>query len=351
MRLPNGYGSVSRNPGNRRRPYIVRKTVGWHYENGKKVRDTVVIGYAESREEGLQLLAEYNNRPLSSNKLDMSFGDVYKQWSLQKYKAISKSSRDSYIAAYSACQPLVKTRFRGLKLIDLQDLIDGCGKNYPTLKKIKVLLCQLYDYAIKHEICNKDYASMIDLSAHRLENPDSRPHERFTYDEVCAIWEQKDDPYIQTILMLIYSGVRVSELLDLKKENVHLDKHYFEVIQSKTTAGVRTVPIADCVYPFWVSWYHLNEDSPYIICTSRGAHFSYSSYSKRYYKNSLSGLGINKTTHSCRYTCISLLQESGVDKVMIKKLVGHSSEDVTEKVYTHPDVSSMLEAVNKIPHP
>lgn len=30
--------------------------------------------------------------------------------------------------------------------------------------------------------------------------------------------------------MLIYNGVRISELLDLEKENVHLDEHYFPPI-------------------------------------------------------------------------------------------------------------------------
>ena len=34
--------------------------------------------------------------------------------------------------------------------------------------------------------------------------------------------------------MLLYNGVRISEFLDLKKENVHLDEQYFDVISSKT---------------------------------------------------------------------------------------------------------------------
>ena len=38
----------------------------------------------------------------------------------------------------------------------------------------------------------------------------------------------KDDKYYQIVLMLIYNSVRISELLDLKKENVHLEEQYFE---------------------------------------------------------------------------------------------------------------------------
>ena len=40
----------------------------------------------------------------------------------------------------------------------------------------------------------------------------------------------KEDKYYQIILMLLYNGTRISEFLDLKKENVHLEEQYFDVI-------------------------------------------------------------------------------------------------------------------------
>lgn len=48
MRLPNGYGGVTKLSGRRRKPYLVRKTAGWHYdeEKDKQVQDYIVIGYA-----------------------------------------------------------------------------------------------------------------------------------------------------------------------------------------------------------------------------------------------------------------------------------------------------------------
>lgn len=61
----------------------------------------------------------------------------------------------------------------------------------------------------------------------------------------------KDDKYYQIVLMLIYNDIIISELLDLKKENVHLDKQYFDVIDNKTENGIRKVPIADKVLDFY----------------------------------------------------------------------------------------------------
>ena len=57
----------------------------------------------------------------------------------------------------------------------------------------------------------------------------------------------QENKYYQIILMLLYNGVRISEFLNLKKENVHLDEQYFDVICSKTENGIRKVSIADKV--------------------------------------------------------------------------------------------------------
>ena len=53
---------------------------------------------------------------------------------------------------------------------------------------------------------------------------------------------------------MIYTGVRIDELLSLKKENIHLEEHYFDVIKSKTENGIRKVPISDYIYPFVENW-------------------------------------------------------------------------------------------------
>ena len=54
MKLPNGYGTVTKLSGNRRKPYVVKEGI-----SGKQKP----IGYTATREEGLILLAQYNNDP------------------------------------------------------------------------------------------------------------------------------------------------------------------------------------------------------------------------------------------------------------------------------------------------
>lgn len=45
MKNPNGYGGVSKLPGNRRRPYRVRLTTGWQQEGGKRRQKYHTLGY------------------------------------------------------------------------------------------------------------------------------------------------------------------------------------------------------------------------------------------------------------------------------------------------------------------
>ncbi|MGN1156583.1 MAG: site-specific integrase, partial [Agathobacter sp.] len=236
MKLPNGYGSVSKLGGKRRKPFIVRKTLGYHIneETGKVAPDSITIGYTKTRAEGYQLLAEYNSSPYDLAASKMTFAQVYEEWSSKKFPTISQSGINGYIASYKSCEKLYDRVFKDLKLADLQMVIDECDKNYPTLKKIKVLFNQLYKFAIKNDICNKDYSSFVDIAQYKDRNPNKYDREKFTKDEIAKIWEMKDDKYYQIILMLLYNGLRISEFLSLKKENVHLDEQYFDVIDSKT---------------------------------------------------------------------------------------------------------------------
>ena len=58
-------------------------------------------------------------------------------------------------------------------------------------------------------------------------------------------------------------------------------------------------------------------------------------------------IGIDRTPHCSRHTCISMLSEAGVQDTTIKKIVGHSGAmTLTEKVYTHLDMQVLVDAIN-----
>ena len=350
MRLPNGYGSVVKLSGKRRNPYVVRKTAGWRYDKDKdkQVQEYIIIGYAPTKADGLQMLAEYNKNPFDVSSAKITFQEIFEKWSASKFPSISDSNVKGYNASYKLCGTLYNKVFKEIKLADLQYVVDTCDKNYPTLRKLKVLFGQLYEYALKNDVCNKNYAEFVDIVKYKDRNPNKRDKNKFDKYELERIWMQQEDKYYQIVLMLIYSGVRISEMLDLLKSDVHLDEQFFDVIDSKTENGIRKVPIADKVLPFFKAWYN-DTDSEYLLHTENGEQFKYRNYYDSYFIPIMENLGFDKTTHCCRHTCISMLAEAHVEQTTIKKIVGHSGAmTLTEKVYTHLDVKELIDAINKI---
>ena len=57
---------------------------------------------------------------------------------------------------------------------------------------------------------------------------------------------------------------------------------------------------------------------------------------------------VKHTTHDCRHTCASLLDNAEVNYNAKRRILGHSSGDVTDAVYTHKNLKQLRKAINKI---
>lgn len=217
----------------------------------------------------------------------------------------------------------------------------------PTLKKVRSLFAQLYKYAMRNDLVIKDYSEYVDIS--QAGNPNAIDRQPFSTEEINQLWAaQESNEYVTTVLMLIYTGVRVSELLDLKKENVNLKERWFDVVASKTEAGIRRVPIAKKVLPFFEYWFSKN-DCEYLLSNESGKHFTYDVYYRNYWEHIVRKLGMEShRPHDTRHTCVSLLTAAGITPELRRKIVGHSGKDVHERVYTHFEVQKLLEAIDQI---
>ena len=343
MRLPNGFGSITKLPGNRRKPFAVRtraKNIDgkWKYK---------YISYHETREEAMIALVHYNENPFSLDANTTTFADVYEKWSKEHFPKISESNQKGYSASYKSCSSLYSLKMNEIRKAHLQNVVDTCGKNYPTLRKLKVLFNSMYKFALENDIVGKDYSQFVDIAQYRSKNPNTISRAPFTKEEVEKVWKYTDNEYCSVILMLIYSGCRVSELLDLKKENINLEERWFDVTASKTEAGIRKVPIAKKTLPFFEYWMSKN-DCPYLLSTPDGEHFLYRNYFDSYWKPLTKEMNLEHKPHDTRHTCITLLTLAKVDDKVIKRIVGHAGKNVTEKVYTHFDIQVLLDAIDLI---
>ena len=349
MKHPNGYGGITKLSGNRRNPWRVRKTDGWEIVDDKVKQKFITVGYYPTRQDAMIALAEYNKDPFDLHLAEITFAEVYDKWSDIHFEKVSQSNVNGYKAAYVLCSPLEKMRMVDIKLDHLQKVVDSSGKNTPTLKKLKILWGLMWDYCVMHEILSQEKRDMVRyVDITKAGNPNAYNRKPFNKKEVQTVWKWKDtNEYFSIILMLIYSGCRISEILDLKKENVNLEEKWFDIVAAKTKAGIRKVPINDKILPFFEHWMVKN-DCEYLLSTPDGKYFDYRNYYDSYWTPLIEQMGMNHRPHDTRHTCVSLLAAAGVDERLVKKIVGHKGQGVTETVYTHFEIDELLEAINKI---
>ncbi len=338
MRNPNGFGSVHYLGKGRRKPYRARITVGW--EDGKQVYKT--IGYAETRRAGLQMLADYHNSPYNVERDKITFADMFKKWCEAKENKLEPKNFNAYQLAYKFCEPIHNSKFLELRKPQLQKMMDSIDKSLPTKRKIKSLLHQMYELAMDMDVVNKDYSTGIELTS-EAEVLERVP---FSQEEIDKLWElSKTDKFARIVLILIYTGVRINELLTLKIEDIHLDEHY-AIGGSKTKAGKgRVIAFADKIYPFICELY--DENNKVLILSARGGTMTYKVFRTRWVKF-MEEHKFNHLIHDTRVTFASLAHVVGMNELNLKRLLGHSNDGNITHHYIKTDIQLLLDEVNKL---
>ena len=98
---------------------------------------------------------------------------VYERWSDEHFPTVSDSNVKGYRAAWALCDKLARMRFVDVKLDHLQMVVDESGKNYPTLRKLKILFGLMYKYAVIHEIIPKERNLVEYLDIKKAGNPNA----------------------------------------------------------------------------------------------------------------------------------------------------------------------------------
>ena len=326
--------------------------------NGKVIQQ--VLDYYRTRQEGLAALADYNERkraylplPILRNlkKYKLPAITLLHRFMIcgllsatlikdTKYQAVT-AIPSCYSTAYAWCQELYSLPFADVRQIHLQKAIDSCGKGYATKKNMKTLFNFLYKYAIGNDIVKTMYSSLIELPSQKQ----SDIHKPFTDDEMRILWLNAENTAVKTILIMAYTGMRPSEFLKIKTENVNLKECYMKG-GLKTAAGFnRIIPIAECILPFIKEMY--NPDCRFLFPDENGKELSYNNYCRKFFEPAIIKLNLDHLPHDSRHTCASALDRAEVNPVIIRRILGHRAKDITEKVYIHKYIPELVEAANR----
>jgi integrase len=208
-----------------------------------------------------------------------------------------------------------------------------------------------------NDLVDKDYSEFVKANATPKEES---IHSSYTDHEIKLLWDNlnlgvplrfsaKDirDVYpVDIILMMIYTGVRPSELLDMETANVHLEKRYM-VGGNKTDAGKgRVIPIHDDVFDLFAKRY--NPDNKYLIGYKSDNPPTLWQYRKYMFDPIMEKLDISHLPHDGRHTFATYADRANINEVALARIMGHKLKSLTKQVYTHKEIEELIYWSNQI---
>ena len=337
MKLPNGYGSISKLSG-KRRPWMVRLTDSYSVTDGKITQNRKTLGYYETRAKALAALAEYNKKTYDIDAAGVTFAEIYDLWIVGK-KNVTESSRKRFGTMFDHSKPLHKRTFRSLRAGDMQLILDSAGLGYATQRQLISLWQQMYKNAIANDIADKNYVEYVHVT---VSEPESR-RKPFSKDEITQLRAIADtELYADVILILIYTGWRMGELLAMNCSDIDTTEWTMKG-GSKTEAGKnRIVPVHESIKTYI---------EKYIAGRESGKFLHGMNYYKfeDIFKRICICNGMSHTIHDTRHTFATHADNYSMNKVCIQRLMRHASKDVTDKVYIHKDLEQLRKAIDLLP--
>lgn len=210
----------------------------------------------------------------------------------------------------------------------------------------------------KHRICA--VKSFYQLTVGMPNKIDKIPYPRnerklpivLSQDEIQAMFNACVNLKHKVILSLLYScGLRVSELINLKWENIDRSRKIINIIAAKGNKD-RQVMLPDAIIPLLEKYWFAYRSQIYVLNGQNNA-LQYSSTSVlQVIKHLSEKAGIKKRTytHLIRHCSFTHMVENGTDINLIQKLAGHNNVKTTQ-LYTQISdsiISKINSPINQI---
>jgi len=239
-------------------------------------------------------------------------------------------------AAFKHCSKYYGLKYRSIRAYQMQDCIDNCGCGYSTQGAIKNLWGHLDRFAFELDIIDKMYS--IITTAPPIPDTTRQP---FTPEQVAALWNIQGDDWVDTVLIYLYTGFRLTELLNMKTEQVNIKNWYFQGGIKSASGKDRIVPVHPRIQPLVQAL--VDQGNKYLF-SYQGKKVSQSQY-YIFWKEVMQKIDADKTPHEARHTFETNLDNAGGNRKCIDMLMGHKSKDVGNRVYNHKTIDQLRETI------
>jgi len=400
MRRPPGTGSITKT--NRRNPFRAQFLIGHEYTEEKFISKYYEVGYYATRALAHKALDAYMRNPelfkalhelykqrkiteddllnlnappeliLESHENEqeespLTLQQAYELWEDQEYakpaeRQLSDKALKDRQRGIKRCKHLYNLPIKEIIIEQYQDIVDNTTLGRGSMDKFKMTLKTVYDYLEMKRYITKDENIISHLNLKYVTGGYKVEHKPFADDHYDMIMAHTKDAqiqcgkrplkyfnlqdYLSSVKILLMTGLRISEFISLESTEIHLNKRYFTILESKTDAGERDVPIPKEALPFFEFW--LSKGTKYLLTTVDGKPFTYEKY-REYWKLIMAYFDVDYLIHDTRYTFAQRLREEEIDKKFIQAIIGHESDDVTDCVYVKKiNINKLIELVDRV---
>ena len=343
IKLPNGFGSIRKLAGKRRKPYASYPPVKEYRLTGSPILPKA-IGYYETYNDAYLSLIEYNNNPFMPNDSRLTFAEAYKRYTeTLAYQNLRDSSKESRESAFAHCEPLHDICVRDINKIMCQKILDDLERGSSTKKNVLTCMKTVSQVSRDLNLITKDFTDGLSII---VTDETSINREVFTKEEIDYLWTHNNEWDCAVLLILLYSGMRVNELLKNRKENVSIAerKIYVPKELAKNKDSVRDVPIHERIVPL-VERFMSYSDSEMLMCNPSGVVIAYNNFTARNMKRINEALKTNHRCHDTRHTFATQCAKLQLDEISVQKIIGHAPDNMLRSTYIHLTNADLLKVL------
>lgn len=242
---------------------------------------------------------------------------------------------------------------------DLQAFVFDTFKDITSAKTQARLLSSIhsfYRFLLYHHYIEQDPSELLEMPRIEKKLPEVLSLEEIDAMIACIDMSKPEGHRNRAIIEMLYgSGLRVSELTDLRLSNIYRHEGYMRILGKGSKQRLVPIsPVADEQLGYWLQDRNALDIKPEAVDIVFLNHYGRQLTRAMIFtivKRLAQAAGITKTIspHTLRHSFATHLLQNGADLRIIQQLLGHESI-VTTEIYTHVDIHNLRDAILKY-HP
>lgn len=281
---------------------------------------------------------------------------------LKLEKGLSGNSVEAYLMDYQRLQDYADRHEIDVvhaTLDDLQAFMYDSFKDIASVRTQARLVAGIhsfYRFLLYHHYIEQDPSELLETPKKEMHLPQVLSLEEIDSMIAQIDMSKREGHRNRAIIEILYgSGLRVSELVNLKLSDMYINEGYMRILGKGNKQ--RLVPIS-AVAKEWIGYWLIARNELDVKPEAKDIAFL-NRYGRQLTRAMIFTIiktlareaGIQKTIspHTLRHSFATHLLQNGADLRIIQQLLGHESISTTE-IYTHVDIKDLREAVMKY-HP